>query len=80
MPDTDRSAEMLRLVVSATDDYYTKHGHYPYKVRVGPMVARYLLKPGEREAQIALRPGGTTIWITVVLASGMSPTAVVVES
>ena len=77
---TDRNAEMLRLIVDAADDYYTKHGHYPSRVRVGPTVARFLVPAGERQARIALRPGGTTLWITVVADGGMGPTQIVVES
>ncbi len=76
----DRNAEMLRLIIDAADDYYAKHGHYPARVRVGPSVARFFVQAGERQARIALRPGGTTLWITVVADSGMGLTQIVAES
>ena len=76
----DRSSEMLGLIIDGADDFYAKHGHYPARVRVGPTVAGFLLKAGERQARIALRPGGTTLWITVVADSGLGPVQIVVES
>jgi hypothetical protein len=79
MPD-NRSEAMLRLIANAADDYYSQFGRYPSKVRVGPTVAGFFLKAGERQVRIALRPGGTTLWITLVADNGMGPMEIVVES
>ena len=76
----DRSEAMLRVIANAADDYYAKHGHYPGKVRVGPTIARFFMKAGERQVRIALRPGGTTVWITLVADSAMGPMEIVVEN
>jgi len=77
---TNRSAEMMWLVLHTAEDFYTKHGHYPSRVRVGPLVSRSLLKDGQCSARIALRPGTTTLWITVVAAAELGARAVIAES
>ena len=79
MPD-DRSEAMLRVIANMADNYHAKHGHYPARVRVGPTVAHFFLKAGECQARIAVRPGSTTLWITVVADDGLGPTQILVEN
>jgi len=79
MPD-ERTEAMLKLIAKVADDYYTTQGHYPSRLRVGTTVGGFFLKAGEHQARIALRPGSTTLWITLIVDYGLHPMDIVAES
>src|SRR5579859_3731861 len=78
MPD-ERGEAMRAVIDNMANNYFAKHGHYPARARVGSAVAHFFLKAGERRARIAIRPGTTTLWVTVIADERIGPSYIVVE-
>jgi len=75
----ERGEAMLAVIDNMASNYFAKHGHYPARARVGSAVAHFFLKAGERRARIAIRPGTTTLWVTVIADERIGPSYIVVE-